>query len=155
MVVTRSLAFGPSLAPDILNVDPVLARSTIEREEETTMQQPRIVSRAEWLEARKALVTKEKELDAVSRPAGPRSASALPWVRVEKDYVLRRAASGKLTLSDLFDGRSQLFVKHFMMGPGQVGQCVGCSSKSTISRVPRPPAEPRRVLRGGGAGADR
>jgi predicted dithiol-disulfide oxidoreductase (DUF899 family) len=35
--------------------------------------------------------------------------------------------AGKVTLADLFDGRSQLFIKHFMMGPGQVAQCVGCS----------------------------
>ncbi len=51
---------------------------------------------------------------------------ALPWVKVEKRYVFD-ARQGKVTLADLFDGRSQLFVKHFMMGPGQATQCVGCS----------------------------
>jgi predicted dithiol-disulfide oxidoreductase (DUF899 family) len=50
---------------------------------------------------------------------------ALPWVKIEKEYVFD-AAAGKLTLADLFDGRSQL-IKHFMMRPGQVAQCVGCS----------------------------
>jgi predicted dithiol-disulfide oxidoreductase (DUF899 family) len=50
---------------------------------------------------------------------------AQPWVRIEKNYVFD-APSGKKTLSDLFDGRSQLFVKHFIMEPGQQ-QCVGCS----------------------------
>src|SRR5215468_6270929 len=51
---------------------------------------------------------------------------ALPWVKVEKSYVFD-APEGKVTLAQLFDGRSQLLVKHFMMGPGQIGQCIGCS----------------------------
>lgn len=51
---------------------------------------------------------------------------ALPWVQIEKEYVFD-APDGKVTLAQLFDGRSQLFIKHFMMGPGQVAQCVGCS----------------------------
>jgi predicted dithiol-disulfide oxidoreductase (DUF899 family) len=89
------------------------------------MNSPKIVSRAEWLEARKALVTKEKELTRLrDRLAAERR--ALPWVRVEKQYVFD-GPQGKVTLADLFDGRSQLFLKHFMMAPGQVGQCVGCS----------------------------
>src|SRR5947207_2564906 len=50
---------------------------------------------------------------------------ALPWVKIEKEYVFD-APEGKVTFADLFDGRSQLFIKHFMLGPGQVGQCVGC-----------------------------
>ena len=45
---------------------------------------------------------------------------ALPWVKVEKSYVFD-APEGKVTLAQLFYGRSQLLVKHFMMGPGQVG----------------------------------
>jgi predicted dithiol-disulfide oxidoreductase (DUF899 family) len=90
-----------------------------------TTDNPRIVSREEWLEARKALMAKEKELTRLrDRLAGERRAQ--PWVRVEKQYVFD-APQGKVTLADLFDGRSQLFVKHFMMGPGQVEQCVGCS----------------------------
>jgi predicted dithiol-disulfide oxidoreductase (DUF899 family) len=84
-----------------------------------------VVSREEWLEARKALIAKEKELTRLrDRLAAERR--ALPWVRVEKQYVFD-ASQGKVTLADLFDGRSQLFIKHFMMAPGQVGQCVGCS----------------------------
>src|SRR5262245_12541938 len=90
-----------------------------------TMNHQRIVSREEWIQARKALVAKEKELTRLrDRLAAERR--ALLWVRVEKDYVFD-APHGTVTLADLFDGRSQLFVKHFMMGPGQVGQCVGCS----------------------------
>ncbi len=85
----------------------------------------RVISREEWLDARTALLAKEKELTRLrDRLAAERR--ALPWVKVEKPYVFD-APQGTVTLADLFDGRSQLFVKHFMMGPGQVGQCVGCS----------------------------
>ena len=89
------------------------------------MNSPKIVSRAEWLEARKALLAREKELTRL-RDELAAERRTLPWVRVEKQYVFD-GPHGKLTLADLFDGRSQLFVKHFMMGPGQVSQCVGCS----------------------------
>jgi len=89
------------------------------------MSSPKIVSPAEWLEARKALLMKEKELTRL-RDELAAERRALPWVRVDKQYVFD-APGGKVTLGDLFDGRSQLFVKHFMLGPGQVGQCVGCS----------------------------
>jgi predicted dithiol-disulfide oxidoreductase (DUF899 family) len=86
---------------------------------------PRVVSREEWLDARKALLAKEKELMRLrDRLAAERR--TLPWVKVEKPYVFD-GPRGPVTLADLFDGRSQLFVKHFMMGPGQVTQCVGCS----------------------------
>jgi predicted dithiol-disulfide oxidoreductase (DUF899 family) len=87
--------------------------------------QHEIVSREEWLKARVALLAKEK---AFTRSRDQLSAEqrALPWVEVEKDYVFD-GPSGKLTLAELFDGRSQLFIKHFMMGPGQQQQCVGCS----------------------------
>jgi predicted dithiol-disulfide oxidoreductase (DUF899 family) len=89
------------------------------------MHSPRIVSREEWVESRKALMAKEKELTRLrDRLAAERR--ALPWVRVEKEYVFD-TPHGTVTLADLFDGRSQLFVKHFMLGPGQVTQCVGCS----------------------------
>src|SRR5260370_35282798 len=93
--------------------------------QETQVASPRVVSRAEWLVARKQLVAKEREfmrqqdaLDAERR--------ALPWVKVEKEYVFDGPA-GKLTLAQLFNGRSQLFIKHFMMGPGQKQHAVGCA----------------------------
>ena len=85
----------------------------------------KVVSRKEWISARKELLTKEKELTRL-RDQLAAERRALPWVKIEKDYVFD-APEGKVTLSDLFDGRSQLFIKHFMMAPGQVGQCVGCS----------------------------
>ena len=84
-----------------------------------------IVSRDEWLEARKTLLAKEKLLTRI-RDELAEERRALPWVRVEKDYVFHGPA-GHVTLAELFAGRSQLFVKHFMLGPGVVGQCVGCS----------------------------
>ena len=84
-----------------------------------------VVSREDWIEARKALLVKEKALTRF-RDALAVERRALPWVRVEKQYVFASPA-GAMTLADLFDGRGQLFVKHFMLGPGQAGQCVGCS----------------------------
>lgn len=51
---------------------------------------------------------------------------ALPWVRVEKTYVFD-TPDGQETLADLFDGRSQFIVKHFMLAPGRTDPCVGCS----------------------------
>ncbi len=84
-----------------------------------------VVSREEWLKARVALLEREKQLTRQRDELG-RQRRELPWVKVEKMYVFD-APEGRVTLAELFDGRSQLFIKHFMMGPGQVGQCVGCS----------------------------
>ena len=89
------------------------------------MNRPEIVSKNEWLAARQAFLLKEKELTR-QRDRLNAERRTLPWVRVDKPYVFD-GPDGKVTLADLFDGRSQLFIKHFMMGPGQVGQCVGCS----------------------------
>ena len=79
-----------------------------------------IVSQAEWLAARKALLAKEKEFTK-ARDALSAARRALPWVKVEKNYVFDGPA-GKQTLADLFDGRSQLIVYHFMFGPGLEGR---------------------------------
>ena len=84
-----------------------------------------IVSQDEWLVLRKQLLVKEKELTRLrDRLAAERR--ALPWVKVEKSYVFD-GPDGKETLADLFGGRSQLIVKHFMFGPGWSEGCVGCS----------------------------
>lgn len=88
-------------------------------------QAPRIASKEEWRAARIALLAKEKELTAM-KDALAAARRALPWVPVEKDYVFD-GPNGPVTLSQLFEGRSQLFIKHFMMGPGQSHHCVGCS----------------------------
>ena len=87
--------------------------------------QHRIVSRDEWLTARKAHLAKEKELTRL-RDQLSAERRELPWVKVEKPYVFE-GPQGKLTLADLFDGRSQLIVKHFMFGPDWEEGCVGCS----------------------------
>ena len=82
-------------------------------------------SKAEWLTARKDLLRREKELTRL-RDEISRHRRELPWVKIEKQYVFD-APEGKVTLAELFDDRSQLFIKHFMMGPGAAHQCVGCS----------------------------
>ena len=84
-----------------------------------------IVSRKDWLVARKDLLKREKELTRL-RDQLSAERRALPWVKIDQQYVFD-APDGKVTLVDLFEGRSQLFIKHFMMGPGQTTQCVGCS----------------------------
>jgi len=84
-----------------------------------------VVSREAWQVARAALLAQEKELThARDRLCAARR--ALPWVKLEKSYVFE-GPEGKVTLAGLFEGRSQLVVKHFMMGPGQTHHCVGCS----------------------------
>jgi predicted dithiol-disulfide oxidoreductase (DUF899 family) len=89
------------------------------------MEPHAVVSQAEWIAARRALLAREKELTKL-RDDLSAARRALPWVRIEKEYVFD-APDRKVTLADLFDGRSQLFIKHFMMGPGAAHQCVGCS----------------------------
>jgi predicted dithiol-disulfide oxidoreductase (DUF899 family) len=86
---------------------------------------PPIVSEAEWLIARKDLLAREKELTRL-RDAVSRHRRDLPWVKVEKDYVFH-GAKGKESLGDLFDGRSQLIVYHFMFGPDWEEGCKSCS----------------------------
>ena len=84
-----------------------------------------IVSRDEWLAARKALLAKEKaftkERDALSQER-----RRLPWVKADKTYVFEGPA-GKETLADLFAGRNQLLVYHFMFGPDWKEGCPSCS----------------------------
>lgn len=92
---------------------------------ETTLRGHKVVSREDWIAARKELLSKEKQFTRL-RDQLAAERRALPWVKIEKEYVFD-APEGQVTLAELFDGRSQLFIKHFMMGPGQVGQCVGCS----------------------------
>ncbi len=89
------------------------------------MQHHPVVSQEEWLAARKALLLKEKEFTHL-RDQINAERLALPWVQVEKNYVFD-TAKGKKTLSDLFAGRSQLIVYHFMLGPGWGAGCPGCS----------------------------
>jgi predicted dithiol-disulfide oxidoreductase (DUF899 family) len=86
---------------------------------------PRVASRDEWLAARKALLTKEKELTR-QRDALNSERRRLPMVEIDKQYVFE-GGNGKATLLDLFDGRRQLIVYHFMFDPGWDEGCPACS----------------------------
>src|SRR5271170_4149424 len=122
------------------------------------IESPKVVSQAEWLEARKELLRKEKQLTR-QRDEIARQRRELPWEKVENGYVFD-GPDGQKSLPDLFEGRSQLIVSHFMFGPGWKEGCVGCSFRSdhvdgalphlenhdvsfvTISRAPLTEIEP-------------
>ena len=89
------------------------------------MTEPRVVSEAEWLAARKDLLAKEKEFTR-QRDALSAERRKMPWVKVEKNYIFD-TPGGKKSLADLFGGRSQLIVYHFMFGPGWEAGCPSCS----------------------------
>jgi predicted dithiol-disulfide oxidoreductase (DUF899 family) len=121
------------------------------------MQPHKVVSREQWIEARKAHMAHEKEFTrARDRLAEERR--ALPWVKVDKDYVFD-GPNGKVKLADLFKGRPQLVVQHFMFAPDWDAGCKSCSfwadgfermiphlaARDTtlvaVSRAPRPKLE--------------
>ena len=89
------------------------------------MPDHKIVSREQWLTARKALLAMEKEATH-QRDRVNAARLALPWVKVDKDYQFD-TPEGRKSLGELFDGRSQLIVYHFMLGPGWKEGCRGCS----------------------------
>jgi predicted dithiol-disulfide oxidoreductase (DUF899 family) len=91
----------------------------------SNIQHPRIVSQDEWLAARKNLLAKEKQLTR-QRDALNAERRELPWTKVEKKYVFD-SPTGKETLADLFEGKSQLIVYHFMFGPDWNEGCPSCS----------------------------
>jgi predicted dithiol-disulfide oxidoreductase (DUF899 family) len=94
-----------------------------------------IVSPERWLEARRTLLAEEKAWTCErDRLAAKRR--ALPWVKVEKNYTFE-SADGSVSLADLFDGRSQLIVYHFMFGPEWEEGCPGCSLLSDQVDGPR------------------
>ncbi|CAN7370438.1 thioredoxin family protein [Pararhizobium sp. LjRoot255] len=88
--------------------------------------QHQVVSRDEWLAARVALLKEEKDLTRRS-DALARRRQELPWVRIDKEYRFE-TAEGNASLSDLFRGRSQLLVYHFMLGPDYKAGCPSCSA---------------------------
>src|ERR1700736_6705977 len=83
-----------------------------------------VVSEAEWLKARKKLLIKEKKFTRMQDELGLERRS-LPWVKVTKDYVFD-GPNGKETLVELFEGRSQLIIYHFMFGPNDKAGCPHC-----------------------------
>ena len=88
--------------------------------------QHQIASREEWLAARMGLLTEEKELTQRSDELARRR-QELPWVRVDKDYRFETDEESA-SLADLFRGRSQLLVYHFMFGPDYTAGCPSCSA---------------------------
>src|SRR5262245_61117539 len=95
------------------------------KQQSKTKPEHAVVPPKEWLRARTALLAREKELTHL-RDQIARERRALPWTRVEKNYVFD-TPEGKRTLADLFEGRRQLLVQHFMLGPGWEEGCPSCS----------------------------
>ena len=92
---------------------------------QTSTEHHRIVSRAEWIAERKALLAREKELTRLSDQIAA-ARRTLPWVRIDKNYAFD-TPRGRRTLAELFDGCRQLLVQHFMFAPGWEQGCQSCS----------------------------
>ncbi len=91
----------------------------------TGVQEHAVVSPQEWIASRKELLRKEKEFTKLRDELSQRRRE-LPWEKIEKQYTFD-GPNGKETLADLFDGRSQLIVYHFMFGPDWEEGCPSCS----------------------------
>jgi predicted dithiol-disulfide oxidoreductase (DUF899 family) len=91
----------------------------------TPIENPTIVSQEQWLEARRGFLREEKEFSKL-RDKIAAHRRELPWVKVDKAYVFE-SPRGRISLADLFEGRSQLIVYHFMLAPGWEEGCRGCS----------------------------
>ena len=96
----------------------------------------KVVGREEWQAARDELLQREKEHTRMADELA-RKRRELPWVPVEKEYSFE-TADGTKSLADLFDGRSQLLVYHFMFGPPYEAGCPVCSSIAD-TRAPKCP----------------
>src|SRR5215210_7901162 len=127
------------------------------------MNLPSVVSSTEWQAARDALLAQEKEATR-ARDALAAERRRLPMVRIDKDYAFD-GPDGKASLLDLFEGRRQLLLYHFMFGPNQDAGCNGCSmfvdnlghpahlnardtSLALVSRAPLAKLEPYRKRMG-------
>jgi predicted dithiol-disulfide oxidoreductase (DUF899 family) len=89
-------------------------------------EERKVVSQEEWIKARKELLLAEKEFTKRSDEIAKKRLE-LPWTKVEKDYCFD-TGEGKLSLADLFKGRSQLIIYHFMFGPDYKAGCPSCSA---------------------------
>ncbi len=89
------------------------------------MNTNKIVSKDEWLKAREKFLKKEKEFTR-ARDAISKERRELPWLKIEKDYVFQ-GDSGPVKLAELFDGKEQLLIYHFMFAPEWTQGCMGCS----------------------------
>jgi hypothetical protein len=95
------------------------------------IEEHKVVFPGDWLRARKRLLKEEKKFSK-SRDKLNRQRRELPWVRVDKEYVFD-TSRGSRTLAELFDGKSQLIVYHFMFGPGWKEGCPHCSFWADIT----------------------
>lgn len=86
----------------------------------------KVASRDEWIKARKTLLEEEKELTRRSDEIA-KHRQELPWVKIDKEYKFETDA-GNVSLKDLFKGRSQILIYHFMLGPDYAAGCPSCSS---------------------------
>lgn len=102
-----------------------MATETLENGKTSTIPKRNVVSEKEWLAARKELLKKEKAATRV-RDELAADRRKLPWVKVEKNYVFD-TPEGRKTLAELFNGRSQLVIYHFMFGPDWQEGCPSCS----------------------------
>ena len=91
----------------------------------STPTRPRIATPAEWLAARRELLRQEKEFTRLGDALAARRRE-LPWVKIDKNYIFN-SPEGRVSLADLFAGRSQLIVQHFMLGSGWDEGCKSCS----------------------------
>lgn len=102
-----------------------MATETLENRKTSTIPKRKVVSQKEWLNARKELLAKEKAATH-ARDALSAERRNLPWTKIDKNYVFD-TPKGKRTLVDLFKGRSQLVIYHFMFGPDWNEGCPSCS----------------------------
>jgi predicted dithiol-disulfide oxidoreductase (DUF899 family) len=91
----------------------------------TTTRAPKTVTPEKWLAARRQLLQEEKKFTRMQDRLN-RKRRSLPWLKIDKPYVFQ-SPRGRVTLADLFAGRSQLIVQHFMLGPGWEEGCKSCS----------------------------
>jgi predicted dithiol-disulfide oxidoreductase (DUF899 family) len=125
---------GLSKSPSLLRRLVETADTCGEFDKEDVMTDHKIGSREEWQAAREELLQREKEHTRIGDELARRRRE-LPWVRVEKEYRFD-TDEGTRTLAELFDGRSQLLVYHFMFGPSYEAGCPACTSMAdTINGV--------------------
>src|SRR5262249_60528178 len=106
--------------------DPALRLPGRTRQRNKAMTSHKMGTRQQWAAAREQLLTREKEHARLGDELA-RQRRELPWVRVDKDYRFD-TTDGTRTLAELFDGRSQLLIYHFMFGPSYAAGCPTCSS---------------------------
>ena len=133
---SRSFVTGQDIAPNIptnfTNQRRISQWLAAQLELEGNSRSP---THADWLAARKALLAQEKEFTRLRDEAEPRTAENFHWEKVENRYVFE-GPNGKETLADLFGGRSQLIVYHFMLGPSWKEGCPSCSYLGRSLRRP-------------------